>query len=310
MALVIDPRMATRLRALRIAGRGQPAKAPVLLMHIGKAHEKHGQPQGLWDNYLYALRASKAVGLANGGRRQGLALRRRQAPRDHALKENQIDVSLEAYKFYSQYEKAGGETAAPSPNSLNAAPKAADAAGKQADYQDSLFMATNCSEHAMSYSSFTADEDLRPQDRYMASITPRSSSGRWENVRLRFDVWGFSTAPAPVLGNPNADLETLDWASHLVNLAQAGWPNSVQVKHLRADPSPQGRPRKPSPPSKTSARTSPKFANADEQEAWYTPTASSATPSTKSPMPPSSVCRVPQQRQGGHTTACTCSAVL
>ena len=133
-------------------------------MHIGKAHEKHGQPQGLWDNYLYALPPSKAVGLANLAADDKVSLY--AAAKLLGIMPSRRTRSTSPWRPTSSTastKKPAAKPQAPSPNSLNAAPKAADAAGKQADYQDSLFGALNCSEHAMSYSRFTADEDLRPQ---------------------------------------------------------------------------------------------------------------------------------------------------
>jgi tetratricopeptide (TPR) repeat protein len=133
-------------------------------------------------------------------------------------------------------------------------------------------MALNCAEHAMSYSGFTADEDLKGRkDRYMASVSPDEVKRRWENIRLWFDVEYCLDRTRAVLGQANVDLDALDWASHLISLAQAGWPNSIQVKHLRA----LVHRKKGETPEAIAAledirQNKPeKFANADEQEAWY-----------------------------------------
>ena len=143
----------------------------------------------------------------------------------------------------------------------------------------------------------------------MASITQelkrplgkRASPGSTWNT-----AW---TAPAPV------EIPTPTWkrstGPHLVNLAQAGWPNSVQVKHPSAlihrrkgDPGSHRRPRR-HPPEQ--ARRD--FANADEQEAWYTP-----PPPRRPCIDESRYCRILclqefRNSDKAVTTACTCSAV-
>jgi tetratricopeptide (TPR) repeat protein len=258
---------------LRIAGKGQPAKAPVLFMQIGKAHEKFGDPQGLWDNYVNAMRAGKKVGLANLSAEDKVSLFAVvKLLGDHMVKENQIDVALEAYKFYSQYEKAGGETWRTLAELFERKAKDADAHGRHDVYQENIWMALNCVEHALSYSGFSSDKDLvERKDRYMISVTPEEVKKRWESVRLWFDVDYTLNKARQILEKYNGELDNLDWADQLMRLASAAWPLSIQVKYQRARIQRlKGEGNQAVTILEDIRQNQPeKFANSDEREAWF-----------------------------------------
>ncbi|MFO0970022.1 MAG: tetratricopeptide repeat protein [Gemmataceae bacterium] len=207
---------------LRIAARGRPAKAPLLYIQIAKAHEKYNDEEGLWDNYLAALRIAKKVGVSNLSAEDKVSLFAvAKLLGDHATKANRLDVALEAYKFYSTYEKAGAETWRTLAELFERKAAEADAHGRADDYQNNLWLALNCTEHALSYSGFSADRDLlERKDRYMVSITPEEVKKRWENVRLWFDVDYCLNKTKQVLERYNGELENLDWAAHLLSLAR------------------------------------------------------------------------------------------
>lgn len=257
---------------LRIAAKGQPAKSPILHIHIGKAHEKFGDPQGLWDNYLAALRAGKSA-LAHLPSEDKISLFAiAKLLGDHMVKENRIDVALEAYKFYSQYDKAGGETWRSLAELFERQAKEADAHGRQDTYQDSLCLALHCTEHALSYSGFSSDKDLMERkDRYLFSVTPEEVKKRWENIRLWFDVNYCLTKAKQVLERYNGELETLDWAAHLIGLAQAAWPLSVQVKfvHARLHRLKGASTEAIALLEEVRQNKPDKFANNEEREAWF-----------------------------------------
>lgn len=258
---------------LRIAAKGQPAKAPVLYMHIGKAHEKFGDPQGLWDNYVTALRSAKTLGMGNVAADDKVSLfAAAKLLGDHAVKENLLDIGLEAYKFYSQYEKAGAETWRTLAELFERRAKQADAEAKAQQYQDNLYLALNCTEHALSYSGFGADKDLlERKDRYMASVSPEELKNRWENIRLWFDVDYCLAKTRQVLASNMEDLDTLDWAFHLLALARTAWPLSIQVRYLLAQlHRRKGETQEAIALLEDVRQNKPeKFANNDETEAWY-----------------------------------------
>jgi len=258
---------------LRIAAKGNPTRGPNLYMQIAKAHEKHGDMPGLWDNYLNALRAGKAIGFANLPAEDKVSLFAvAKLLGDHASKSDQLDVALEAFKVYSQYEKAGGETWRTLADLFERKSTAADAAGDAAEYQQNLWMALHCTEHGLSYSGLANDRDLAERkDRYLVSVTPEELKRRWENIRLWFSVDYCLDKTKQILERYNGELENLDWAEHLMALGHAAWPQSIQVKYQRArirrfrgetaetlallDEVRQNKPEK--------------FANNAEQEAWY-----------------------------------------
>lgn len=258
---------------LRIAARGQPAKAPVLLIHVGRAHERFGDSQALWDNYLAALRAGKAVGVANLSSEDKVSLFAIvKLLGDHMMKEERLDVALEAFKFYSQYDKAGAETWRTLAELFERQAKEADKHGRQDTYQDALMMALHCTEHALSYTGFGGDKDLlERKDRYFYSITAEEVKKRWENIRLWFDVDSCLTKAKQVLERYNGDLDSLEWASHLITLAAAAWPQSLQVKYVKARLHRlKGEAAEAIAILEEVRQNKPeKFASAEEREAWF-----------------------------------------
>lgn len=258
---------------LRIAAKGQPTKAPSLFMQIAKAHEKHGDEQGKWENHLLALRLGRAIGVANLPQEDKVTLFAvAKLLGDHANKSNQLDVALEAYKTYSQYEKAGAETWRLLADLFERKATAADAEGKADEYQNNLWMALHCTEHAMSYTGMYADRDLdERKDRYLISVTPEELKKRWENIRLWFNVDALIEKTKTILERYNGELENLDWADQLMALAEAAWPGSIQVKYQRARIKRfRGETNEAIEILETVRQNKPeKFANAAEQETWY-----------------------------------------
>src|SRR5262249_50557764 len=163
--------------------------------------------------YLLALRVAKKVGVANLSVEDKVSIFAvAKLLGDHASRENQLDVALEAYKFYSQYEKAGGETWRTLADLFERKATLADSEGKPAEYQDSLFSSLWCTEPALSYSGLSADKDLLGRkDRYMVSITADEVKKRWEGIRLWFDVQYSLDKTRQVLGAGAMDLDALDW---------------------------------------------------------------------------------------------------
>lgn len=218
---------------LRIAARGMPAQAPSLYILIAKTHDKHGDQTGLWRNYHNAMQVARRVGVANLAEEDRKALYDvvKQLG-DHAMQQDDLDVALDAFKFYSQNERSGVETYRTLAELFER--KAARGASEK-EKLDNIWLALHCTEHALSYQGSSSDKDLLGRkDRYYYSITAEDLKGRLEQVQKWFDVAYCLEKARWVLERYNGDLELLDWGSHLADLASAASPSSVEAKLLRA----------------------------------------------------------------------------
>jgi tetratricopeptide (TPR) repeat protein len=222
LALLTDPQRWPRgCEYLRIAARGLPAQAAGLYIQIAQTHEKQGDAAGMWENYQRAMHVGRTVGAGNldpAGRKELFAIVRKVG--ELAVKEGRVDAALEAYKFYSQYDD--GEK-------LETYRTLADLFEKKKD----PWMALNCTEHALSYRGDDADLVAR-KDRYYYSIFPNELRERYESVKLWFDGAYCLEKARWVLEQRGGDLDLLDWASHLTELALTAMPESVTAKFLRA----------------------------------------------------------------------------
>ncbi len=223
LALVSDrERWPRGCEYLRLAARGLPAQATGLYLQIAQTHERFGDPAGMWDNYSRAMHIGRQVGAASidPNERKGLFATVRQVG-ETAVKEGRLDAALEAYKFYSQYDD--GEK-------LETYRTLADLFEKKHDF----WLALNCVEHALSYQSDDADLHARKDRLYFHHITPQGLQSRWENVKGWFDVTYLLEKAQWVLAHLGGELELLDWAGHLAQLARVAAPESVTAKFVLA----------------------------------------------------------------------------
>jgi hypothetical protein len=256
---------------LRIAAHGLPAQATNIYMYIAHTHDKHGDRAGLWANYLTAMTIGRKVGVQNlqPADKEALFANVKKVG-DLALKEDKIDVGLEAYKFLSLHENAGIETWRTLANLFEKMAERAEKAGQHDERNKNIWQALHCTEHAFTYSANDADLQAR-KDRYYYSIEPDDLKARLESVSKWFDVEYCKSKANWILERSGADPSSLDWAAHLASLAIIAQPSSLaarflkaRVHRLRGDLADMTtvleaiRQNKPE-----------KFANEDEAKAWY-----------------------------------------
>jgi tetratricopeptide repeat protein len=251
---------------LRLAAYGLPARAPLLFLRLAQAHEKANDPAGALENYRRAKQAARAVGPANlsADDRQALFAAVKQRG-EQAQAAGRLDDAIDDFKFYSQYERAGLET-------YRTLAELFEQKSKQAPHQaeEPLWLALNCTEHALTYDS--KDKDLLARkDRYYYSVTPDQLRRRVDQVYKWFDVDYCKQKARWALERTNGDLDMLDWASHLSELAQIVEPASLSVKVLRARILRQRGEIEQTVALLEEIRNNKpeKFANAEEEEAWY-----------------------------------------
>jgi tetratricopeptide (TPR) repeat protein len=243
---------------LRMAGRGLPLKAPALFIQMGRAYERAGDAEGMWRQYDNAMQAGRAADPKNLGDddRQALFAVVKQLG-DHARNAGDIDKALACYKFHSQSERAGIETWR--------------TLAELFEQKGDILMALHCTEHALSYDA--KDKGLlERKDRYYYSITPAQVRERRESIHLWFDADYCKEKARWVLQKgDNTDLDLLDWAGHLAELAQAYDNTSISARVLRARVERlRGETEKTIALLEEVRNNKPeKFASAEEEEAWF-----------------------------------------
>jgi tetratricopeptide (TPR) repeat protein len=258
LALLDDPQQWHRgCEYLRVAAHGLPMQAAKIYVQIAQTHEKYGDIAGLWTNYMKAMQVGRAIGVNNLTPADKEALFATvKTIGELALKQNQIDAALEAFKFYSLYENAGIETYR----------ILADLFEKKKE----IWLALHCCEHGLSYNA--QDRDLLARkDRYYYSIEPADLQTRLESVKKWFDPQYCRDKARWVLEKFTGDFELLDWASHLTELALVAQPGSHAARLLKARIC---RLRGEIPETivlleEIRQHRPEKFANEEEEKAWY-----------------------------------------
>jgi tetratricopeptide (TPR) repeat protein len=205
---------------LRLAARGLPAMGPSIFVQIAQAHQRAGHPEEAWHNYELAKRAGLSVGVSN------LSAEERQAYfatvkllGDAAMAAGQPDLAIENYQLYSESERSGLET-------LRTLAGLYEANGN-------VLAALLTTEKALLYNS--KDRDLlERKDRYYISVMPEWFRGHPDRVPRGFDVAYCLEKARSLLNLREIDLDTLDWAQHLADLAYAAKPESVTARVLLA----------------------------------------------------------------------------
>jgi tetratricopeptide (TPR) repeat protein len=221
LALINDPvRWQRGGEYLRVAARGMPSAGTSLFITIAQANQRAGNQEGAWHNYELAKRAGQSVGGKN------LPDEERQAYfntvkllAEHALGRGDTDAAIENLRLYTESERSGVETLR----------TLADLYERKGD----PLAALRATEMALAYNG--RDKDLLARkDRYYYSVLPPDLRARLDSVRNGFDVGYCLRKSRTLLDAKNADLEILDWAQHLVELARIVQPGSVMARVLLA----------------------------------------------------------------------------
>jgi tetratricopeptide (TPR) repeat protein len=242
---------------LRMAAIGLPQHGPTLFLQIAKAHERANNFGEVWQNYELVKKAGQLVGyknLATEDRTTYFAVLKVLA--EDAAKRGDFDAAIENYRLFSDYERAGVETHR----------ILADLHERKGD----AWSALQAVERGLCYDKTDADL-LQRKDRCYYSVKPEELKTYWEQVKRWFDV-AYCKERARVLLEKHGDnLELLDWATHLSDLAQTAEPDSIASKVLRARLL-----RRRGEVEQTvalleevRAARPEKFATNDDEEAWY-----------------------------------------
>jgi len=242
---------------LRIAARGLPAHGPSILCQIAQAYQKHGDGEKAWNYYELAKKAGRAAGPKNlPDEERQIYYSALKLLGDGAMAHNRLDLAIENYQLYAEYERAGLETLR----------TLADLHERQGD----PLAALRVTEQALLYNA--KDKDfLARKDRYYYSVLPDHLKARLDSIRIGFDVDYCLRKARALLDAKSWDLETLDWAQHLAELALVVQPVSLPAKVLLA----RARLRRGEKEEAVATleemhKNKPEsFATGEDEEAWY-----------------------------------------
>ncbi|HEX5271515.1 MAG TPA: hypothetical protein VFW33_13555, partial [Gemmataceae bacterium] len=221
LALINDPaRWQRGGEYLRLAARGLPAMGPSIFVQIAQAHQRAGHAEEAWHNYELAKRAGLSVGVNNlSGEERQVYFAALKTLAEGAMAAGETDMAIENYRLFSESERSGVETLR-------------TLAGLYEQKGDVL-AALLTAERGLLYNS--KDRDLlERKDRYYISVMPEWFRGHPERVPSGFDLAYCLNKSRSLLNLREIDLDTLDWAQHLADLAFAVKPESVTARVLLA----------------------------------------------------------------------------
>jgi tetratricopeptide (TPR) repeat protein len=221
LALINDPARWQRGAAyLRIAARGLPAQAPSILLQVAQVYQRANNAEEVWNHYELAKEAGRKAGPQN------LTPEAKQTYfeivkilGEDARSRNDVDQAIENYQLYAENERSGLETLR----------ILAELYEKRGDFLAALF----ATEKALIYNP--KDKDLlEKKDRYYSWVMPDDLRARLESVRKGFDVGYCLRKARTLLDTKDVDLDIIDWAQHLTELARVILPESLTAKILLA----------------------------------------------------------------------------
>jgi tetratricopeptide (TPR) repeat protein len=206
---------------LRMAAHGLPALAPGLFVEIAQALGRAGRAEEALHNYDLAKQAGRRVGPKN-------------------LPESEAATYFATVKYLAETAQARGDLTAAVENwrlYLDAPTSGIETLRTLAELcerQGDVFAALRFTDMALVYNPKDPDL-LRRKDAYYFSVMPDQLQTRLESVRDGFD-WDYCVKKTQaILDNPQlTDVEWLEVADHLIQLAQIGKPDSRPVKLLLA----------------------------------------------------------------------------
>jgi tetratricopeptide (TPR) repeat protein len=242
---------------LGIAAKGLPQLGPGLFVQIAQAHQRAGDNAGAWHHYDLARQAGRSIApknLPDPERQTYFAVVKMLA--EAAQARGDLDAAIENYHLYAESERSGVET-------LRRLAALYEAKG------DAL-SALRATEQALLYTA--KDKDLlERKDKYYYSVFPDQLRANVEAVRSWFDVGYCVRKARSLLDAKNTDLDGLDWAQHLVELARVLQPDSRTVKVLLARALLR-RGEKTEAIALLEAVRSPKpeqFESGEDEDSWY-----------------------------------------
>ncbi|MFN4261315.1 MAG: tetratricopeptide repeat protein [Gemmataceae bacterium] len=221
LALVHDPaRWQRGVEYLRIAVHGLPRLAAALWIEMAKAYEKAGDQEHMWQCYEQAKQAGADADpktLSDDDRHAFFGVVKMLAER--AAERNDLTAAIDNYRLYTEYERSGLETL----RTLTAL----------YEKKENILAALWYNEQALIYDPKNK-ELLERKDKYYYSLQPEVLQAKLELVRNAFDVEYCLKKARSALTARELNLELVDWAEHLLKLAQIVQPERIPLRVLNA----------------------------------------------------------------------------
>jgi tetratricopeptide (TPR) repeat protein len=242
---------------LGLAARGLPQSSPSIYMIMAQTCQREGDTEYA---HYYVERA-KHFGRSLGPARLGPEDRQAyftavKTLAEEALAKEQLPQAVENLQLYSEYERSGLETVR-------------TLASLYERLGDPL-SALRATEKALLYNA--QDKDLlEKKDRYYYSLMPDDLRARKDLAAHGFDTEYCLNKARKLLDSKHGDLETVEWATHLIELARVLRPELIVGKVLHARACLRRGDRDHAVELLESVRTPrpENFATGADEEAWY-----------------------------------------
>jgi tetratricopeptide (TPR) repeat protein len=221
LALINDAaRWRRGIEFLRLAAMSLPQHAPSICVQMAQALERSGEIDSAQNCYKFMRDAGLYYGpknLPEDERNLFFAMIKRAA--DEAAARNDPQTAIANLKIFAENDRAGIEVYR---QLAEMHERAGDALG-----------AMHFTNIGLVYNS--ADRDLLARkDKYYYSVTPEQILQAPEHIRNGLDLAYCMNKAREILGHRNADLDSIDWALHLTDLARKFRPDLIEPKLMWA----------------------------------------------------------------------------
>lgn len=257
LALIADAQRWRRgVEYLQVAAIGLPNQGPSIFRQIAETCERHGDEAGARAAYDAAKKAGLALGpqtLADSERHAYFAVVKRLA--EDAVARNDLDSATTHYQLYTSYDRAGAETYR----------TLADLHERRGD----ALAAVRAVEQAMVFAPKDADLQSR-RDKCYYSLDP-ATLRQSESARAGLDFRYCLAKSRSLLAHREADMDLLDWARHLADVAKALNSESIaaRVQWAQATLRRGERGHAVEELSAVTAAKPERFGSGEDDEAWH-----------------------------------------
>jgi tetratricopeptide (TPR) repeat protein len=260
-ALIADPAQWMRgAEYLRITARGRKMHAPAIFHQIGLACQRAGDEEKARKNFEIAKQHAREVGVKNlSGEDKQAYFACVKYLGEVFYKEENIDRAIENWSLYVESNQSGLDT-------LRLLAELYERKG------DAL-AALHFNEKALMLdgkNKFLLDK----KDQYYYSVEPEDLQTRLDMVRKTFDVGYCARKAKSLLNARGAGSDQIEWASHLLRLARVVQPTHLGVLMMTAHAHLKRGEQSEAIPilEEVYAGKPEKFADNDEEEAWFSGT--------------------------------------
>ena len=242
---------------LGISARGLPHSGPSIYMTMAQTCQREGDTEQVHRCLENAKRAGRSAGPGQLGPEDRQAyFSAVKTLAEEALAQDRVPQAVENLQLYAEYERSGLETLR----------TLAGLFERQGDPLGAL----RATEKGLLYNA--QDKDLlEKKDRYYYSLMPDDLRARRDLVANGFDIEYCLTKGRKLLDSKHGDLETVEWAMHLIELARVLRPDLIVGKVLHARACLRRGERDRAVELLESVRTPrpENFATGADEEGWY-----------------------------------------